>query len=124
MPCYLAIDCGLTQIKAAVIDDTGRALSLSGATTPVRGTAIDVAALTENLYRVVGDALKQANVTVTQICAAGHGNGLYYIENTVRTNNRLQWRAETYNYFGILVGKTLHHFAYPILGFWSAISIG
>ncbi len=27
------------------------------------------------------------------------GNGLYYIENTVRTDNRLQWRAETYNYF-------------------------
>lgn len=85
MPCYLAIDCGLTQIKAAVIDDTGRALSLSGATTPVRGTAIDVAALTENLYRVVGEALKQANVTVTQICAAGHGNGLYYITKDGRT---------------------------------------
>ena len=73
MPCYLAIDCGLTQIKAAVIDDTGRALSLSGATTPVRGTVIDVSALTQNLYTVVSQALKQANATVTQICAAGHG---------------------------------------------------
>ena len=85
MPCYLAIDCGLTQIKAAVIDDTGRALSLSGATTPVRGTVIDVSALTQNLYTVVSQALKQANATVTQICAAGHGNGLYYITKDGRT---------------------------------------
>lgn len=85
MPCYLAIDCGLTQIKAAVIDDTGRVLSLFGATTPVRGTAIDVDALTENLYCVIGQAIKQSNVEVSHVCAAGHGNGLYYITQDGRT---------------------------------------
>lgn len=84
MPCYLAIDCGLTQIKAAVFDETGRALSLAGATTPVQGTDIDVKALTENLYHVISQAVCRADTDITRICAAGHGNGLYYIRKDGR----------------------------------------
>lgn len=79
MPCYLAIDCGLTQIKAAVFDEKGHALSLASATTPVQGTDIDIKKLTENLYYVAKQAVSQAKQTVTCVCAAGHGNGLYYI---------------------------------------------
>ena len=79
MSCYLAIDCGLTQIKAAVFDRCGRALSLADASTPVHGTMIDAQALTDNLYRVVRQALTQAQVSVSRVCISAHGNGLYYL---------------------------------------------
>ncbi len=81
MTCYLTIDCGLTQIKAAVFDRTGHPLSLASATTPVHGFMIDVNALQENLTDVLRRAVSAApaDADIVQNCAAGHGNGLYYL---------------------------------------------
>jgi len=79
MSYFLAIDCGLTQIKASVFDEKGQALSLAQAQTPVNGEAIDVEKLTTNLYHVVSRAVTDAGQTVDRICISAHGNGLYYL---------------------------------------------
>lgn len=76
---YLAIDCGLTNIKASVFDKNGQALSLAQAQTPVEGERIAIDALSENLFTVVKQAVQQAGQPISRIAISGHGNGLYYL---------------------------------------------
>lgn len=76
MPFYLSIDCGSTQIKAAVVDHMGKIRSLAAAPTPLRGDEIDAAALAARLFDVVSAAREAAGLPVDRICATGFGNGL------------------------------------------------
>ncbi len=81
MEYFLAVDCGLTVVKAAIFSDTGEKISIADTRTPVFGERVDTGALYDALCRVVRKALTAlpAGGHIARMCAAGHGNGLYYI---------------------------------------------
>jgi hypothetical protein len=79
---FLSADCGLTNVKAAVISETGDFISYSSVKTPQSGDFID----TEALFKALCSALskpvcKAKNYEISRICISGHGNGLYYLKS-------------------------------------------
>lgn len=84
----IGIDCGNTAIKAAVFDELGKEVAVSGLTVstqfPKPGHAeADLEALWQACTQVLQDVVRQAAVPPTSIKAlgtSGHGNGLFLLD--------------------------------------------
>ena len=86
-PLFLAIDCGLTDTKAIVLDAEGREHGRARAATEVsaRGDAseIDMTAQWQRTARVVRAAREEAGAAgraIACVGASGHGGGLYPVD--------------------------------------------
>jgi len=79
----LGLDCGLTNVKAAIFSLDGRKISEASASTPVYGFNIDTVLLRERAFAVVRQAVETAQINADHILAvglSGHGNGLYAMD--------------------------------------------
>lgn len=79
---FLSIDCGLTDCKAVLFDQTGKPLYQSSHHTPRDGNIIDTVDMREVIISLVRDIVHNAGVDpeeILTVSTSGHGNGLYLI---------------------------------------------
>ena len=82
MNCILSIDCGLTKSKSAVFNQRGEVLLENEMDTPLKGTAINTAALCNAVTTLIYESIINGGFSpkdIKAICVSGHGNGLYII---------------------------------------------
>ena len=83
MQYFLGIDCGLTAVKAAIVDERGRLLSEHAAATPLQGLYMNGKVLRDRVFECVREAIRKSGVNSARISAvglSGHGNGLYALD--------------------------------------------
>ena len=83
MKYFLAIDCGLTKIKANIFSQKGQKLFEEQENTPLENCEIDTLVLKEKIISLIKRVMANSKICADDVLAistSGHGNGIYLLD--------------------------------------------